>query len=108
MGREKRRAAAFGHAIEFDEAAGPALEHVSLQRGGKGGAGRELEDVARKIVFPEIIALHDPAILHRNEHRMGRAALLRKAKEFPSVELGHQHGGGAMRQRRKENNEGRI
>ena len=39
---EDAGAAAFGHAVELDQAAGPALQHVGLERGGERRAGAEL------------------------------------------------------------------
>ncbi len=45
---EDAGAAAFGHAVELDQAAGPALEHVGLERRVEGRAGAELVVEARR------------------------------------------------------------
>ena len=47
--QQRAGAAAFGHAVIFDEAAGPALQDVALQFGGERRRGAELHPIRRQI-----------------------------------------------------------
>ena len=66
-------AAALGHAVDIDQPARPARQHIGLERGREGRAGAGLDPEARQIEAVEIGQRHDPAILHGHQHRVGGA-----------------------------------
>ena len=103
--RQGAAAAAFGHAVELDQPARPARQHVGLQRRGEGRAGAELHAERRQVEAAELGQRHQPLVLHRHEHGVGDAVPLGQAQVLEGVELGHQHRGAAPGQRRQEDHQ---
>ena len=101
-------AAALGHAVILDQAARPALQDVGLQVGGEGRTGAELGAKTRQVVAVELRQRHDARVLHRHQHRRGRAVFLRQLEESGRIEFRHQHHAAADRERRQETHQRRV
>ena len=76
-------AAAFGHAVELHQPAGPALQHIGLQRGVEGRAGAELHVEGLQVVALEVGQRHDALVLHRHQHGVRHAHASRPAPGRP-------------------------
>ncbi len=108
MRGEQARAAAFRHAVDFDQPARPAGQHVALQFGGERRAGREFHLETPEVERVEIGERHDALVLHGNQHRVGGAKAARQRQELAGLELAHQRQRAAHRQRRKETDQRRV
>ena len=102
--RRTQAAAAFGHAVELDQPARPAREHVGLERRGEGRAGAELhaEATTGRSCRTRAAAMMrwyctGTSIVWRDAMPLGQRAGTRAASNF-----GHQHHGAAPGQRRQE------
>ena len=91
-------AAAFGHAVGVDQPAGPARQDFGFQCGTERRAGAHLVAEVAEIVLLEVLARHEPLVLHWHQHRMGHLVLLGEAQVFARVELAHQHHAAAQSQ----------
>ncbi len=105
---EDAGAAALGHAVELDQAAGPARDDVGLERGGERRAGAELHAERRQVVRAEARARHQPLVLHRHQHRVGDAVALGEREVAVDVELLHQHDRAAEGDGREEDDQRRV
>ncbi len=108
VGRQHAGATTFGHAVELDQAARPALENVGLELGMEGGAGAELHDVAVQVIAVEVRAGHDALILNRYQHGVGDAVLFGQFQVALGVKLGHQYNGAAQTDARQEGDQGSV
>ncbi len=98
-------AAAFGQAVELHQSAGPAFQHIGLQRGVEGGAGAELHAEAAQVVRVEVGPRHQALVLHRHQHGVGHALCLRQRQVAGGVEFGHQQHRAAKGQRGEEHHQ---
>ena len=101
-------AAALGHAVIFDQATGPALEDIRLKRRAEGGAGAELHLEAGQVIVAKGRLFEDAAILHRHQHGVGHAVLVRQLEEAEGVELIHQDRRAAHAHGGEEADQGRV
>ena len=58
MGLQHANNATFGHAVNLDKAAWPALKHIRLQFRRKGRAGAKFDDETAQIIVTEISMCH--------------------------------------------------
>jgi hypothetical protein len=87
VGFEDAGAAAFGHAVELGQAAGPARQHVGLELGAKRRAGAELGESAQ-VEIAELRQRHDALVLHRHQHGVRDAVLLGQLQVARASNLG--------------------
>ncbi len=90
VGLQDAGGAAFGHAVVLDQPARPALEHIGLQRGGKGRAGAELHDEVAQVVLVEGRKRQQPAVLHGHEHGVRGMVPLAQPQVVLRMESWHQ------------------
>lgn len=105
MGFEDAGAAAFGHAVELGQAAGPARHHVGLELGPERRAGAELGAEAGQVMLAELRQRHDALVLHGHQHGVGDAVLLGQLQVAGRVEFGHQYHAAAAAQRGEEHHQ---
>ena len=61
---------AFGHAVNLDQSAGPAPDHLGFQLRRKRCAGAEFYDGAGQVEIIEVAHRHQSLILDRHQHRV--------------------------------------
>ena len=60
--------AAFGHAVVFDELAGPAAQHLGFELWLEGGAGAKLVLQTAQVSLLKVWAVHEALVLHGYQH----------------------------------------
>ncbi len=83
--------APFGHAVVLDQAAGPAAQHLGLERGLERRAGAELVLQPRQIGLVKGRAVQQALVLHGHQHRVGGGLCLGQLQVLGRVELAHHH-----------------
>ena len=105
---EHARAAALGHAIIFDQAAGPALQDLGLQLGRKRCRGGKFQCVMRQVEVAKIGHIENPPILHRHQHRMSRGMLFTELEKGACLKLWHQYDRAAGTKRGQKADQSRV
>jgi len=82
---------ALGHRIDLDQPARHPLQHFPLELGRERRAGAIFMGQAAQVIIVKSLEIHQPLILHRHQHRVAGAVLLRQLQPALAVELAHQY-----------------